>query len=36
MVGILNNTVSNTPMQDVVKQHVINEELQGLLSVFCR
>lgn len=36
MVGILNNKVSNTPMQDVVKQHVINEELQGLLSVFCR
>ena len=36
MVGILNNTVSNTSMQDVVKQHVINEELQGLLSVFCR
>jgi 6-phosphofructokinase 1 len=36
MVGILNNQVSNTPMQDVVKQHVINEELQGLLSVFYR
>ncbi len=36
MVGILNNKVSNTPMQDVAKQHVINEELQGLLSVFCR
>ena len=36
MVGILNNKVSNTPMQDVVKQHVISDELQGLLSVFCR
>ena len=36
MVGILNNAVANTPMQNVVKQHVISDELQGLLSVFCR
>ena len=36
MVGILNNAVANTPIQNVVKQHVISDELQGLLSVFCR
>lgn len=35
MVGVLNNKVSNTSMQDVVKQHVISKELQGLLSIFC-
>ena len=34
MVGVLNNRLHSTPFEEVVKQHQINDELQGLLELF--
>jgi len=34
MVGILNNQLHLTPFEEVVKQHQVNDELQGLLELF--
>ena len=34
MVGLINNMICTTSFQSVVKQHQIDEELQGLLEIF--
>ncbi|MBW8242829.1 MULTISPECIES: 6-phosphofructokinase [Flagellimonas] len=34
MAGILNNELSLTPFDRVVKEHQVNDELQGLLKIF--
>ena len=34
MVGVLDNQLSLTPFEQVVKQHQVNDELQELLKIF--
>ena len=34
MAGILNNELSLTPFDRVVKEHQVNDELRGLLKIF--
>ena len=36
MVGVLNNEISLTPFEQVVKQHQVNNELYELVNIFSK